>query len=75
MTTTVNTGAVLEARDLKKHFPVTKGVLISKTTGWIKAVDGISFSIQPGETLGIVCLLYTSPSPRDLSTSRMPSSA
>lgn len=54
MTTTVNTGAVLEARDLKKHFPVTKGVLISKTTGWIKAVDGISFSIQPGETLGIV---------------------
>ena len=54
MTTTVNTGAVLEARELKKHFPVTKGVLISKTTGWIKAVDGISFSIQPGETLGIV---------------------
>ena len=54
MTTTVNTGAVLEARDLKKHFPVTKGVLISKTTGWIKAVDGISFSIKPGETLGIV---------------------
>ena len=54
MTTTTHTGAVLEARDLKKHFPVTKGVLISKTTGWIKAVDGISFSIQPGETLGIV---------------------
>ena len=54
MTTTAHTGAVLEARDLKKHFPVTKGVLISKTTGWIKAVDGISFSIQPGETLGIV---------------------
>ena len=54
MTTRVNTGAILEARDLKKHFPVTKGVLISKITGWIKAVDGISFSIQPGETLGIV---------------------
>ena len=53
MTTSV-TGAVLEARDLKKHFPVTKGVLISKVTGWIKAVDGVSFSIQPGETLGIV---------------------
>ena len=45
---------LLEARDLKKHFPVTKGLLISKITGWIKAVDGLSFQIRAGETLGIV---------------------
>ena len=45
---------LLEARNLKKHFPVTRGVLISRTTGWIKAVDGLSFHIRVGETLGIV---------------------
>ena len=45
---------VLEARDLKKYFPVTKGILISKVTGYIKAVDGISFTLHPGETLGLV---------------------
>ena len=45
---------LLEARDLKKWFPVTKGLLISRTTGWIKAVDGLSFQIRAGETLGIV---------------------
>ena len=45
---------VLEARGLKKYFPVTKGILIMKTTGYIKAVDGISFEVREGETLGIV---------------------
>ena len=45
---------VLEARGLKKHFPVTKGLLLSKVTGWIKAVDGVSFEVREGETLGIV---------------------
>ena len=49
------TGQVmLEAVNLKKHFPVTKGLLISKITGYIKAVDGISFQLRAGETLGIV---------------------
>ena len=49
------TGQVLlEAQNLKKYFPVTKGLLISKVTGHIKAVDGISFQIRAGETLGIV---------------------
>ncbi len=45
---------LLEARDLKKHFPVTKGLLFSKTTGYLRAVDGVSFELKAGETLGIV---------------------
>ena len=53
--TTEETGQIiLEAKDLKKYFPVTKGILISKTTGYIKAVDGVSFELKVGETLGIV---------------------
>ncbi len=58
MTTTAegssNNQVVLEARNLKKHFPVTKGLLFSKITGWIKAVDGVSFEVRVGETLGLV---------------------
>ena len=45
---------LLEARDLKKYFPVTKGLLFAKTTGYIRAVDGVSFQLRTGETLGIV---------------------
>ena len=46
--------ALLEVRDLKKYFPVTSGFLLGRTQGWVKAVDGVSFAISPGETLGIV---------------------
>ena len=53
-TSSSSDGALLEAVDLKKYFPVTKGLLFSKTTGHIKAVDGVSFQLHPGETLGIV---------------------
>lgn len=45
---------LLEAKNLKKYFPVTKGLLFSRTIGHIKAVDDISFALRAGETLGVV---------------------
>ena len=45
---------LLELRDVKKHFPVTKGLLLQKTVGLVKAVDGVSYAIGDGETLGLV---------------------
>jgi oligopeptide/dipeptide ABC transporter ATP-binding protein len=44
---------LLEVRDLQKHFPVG-GSLFNRTRGLVKAVDGISFTIKAGETLGLV---------------------
>lgn len=44
---------ILSVRDLKKYFPIKAGVL-QKTVGHVKAVDGVSFDIVKGETLGIV---------------------
>jgi oligopeptide transport system ATP-binding protein len=45
---------LLEARDLTKHFPVTKGLIFSRQIGAVMAVDGISFTINKGETFGLV---------------------
>jgi ABC-type oligopeptide transport system ATPase subunit len=45
---------ILRADGLTKHFPVTQGLLWMSVVGWVKAVDGISFAVQPGETLAIV---------------------
>jgi len=45
---------LLEGRGLKKHFPITKGLLFAKPVGWLKAVDGVDFSIRQGETFGLV---------------------
>ncbi len=45
---------ILEVRDLKVHFPVTKGAVLRRTIGHVKAVDGVSFSIAKGEVLGLV---------------------
>ncbi|HSE80374.1 MAG TPA: ATP-binding cassette domain-containing protein [Gaiellaceae bacterium] len=47
-------GALLTVTDLRKHFPVRKGILWEKTVGYVKAVDGVSFSIPAGKTLGLV---------------------
>ncbi|MDM8569276.1 ABC transporter ATP-binding protein [Thiotrichales bacterium HSG1] len=44
---------VISTQNLKKYFPVRSGFL-SKVTGWVKAVDDISFEVYPGETLGLV---------------------
>jgi oligopeptide/dipeptide ABC transporter ATP-binding protein len=46
--------ALLAVNDLKKHFPILSGVLIQRRVGAVKAVDGISFSVGAGETLGLV---------------------
>ena len=37
---------ILRAQGLTKHFPVTQGLLWTKVVGWVKAVDGISFSVR-----------------------------
>jgi oligopeptide transport system ATP-binding protein len=47
-------GTLLTVTDLEKHFPVRKGILWEKTVGYVKAVDGVSFSIPEGKTLGLV---------------------
>jgi peptide/nickel transport system ATP-binding protein len=44
---------LLKVKDLEVHFPIKSG-LFGKTTGYVKAVDGISFDVKPGETLGLV---------------------
>ncbi len=46
-------GPLLEVKGLSKHFPIRKG-LISRTVGTVRAVDGVSFTLQRGETLGLV---------------------
>ncbi len=45
--------SLLEVRELKMHFPIRNGAL-GQVTGYVKAVDGVSFSIRRGETLGLV---------------------
>ena len=47
-------GVIVQVRDLKMHFPITQGIVIQRKVGAIKAVDGITFDIIRGETLGLV---------------------
>ncbi|MGE0421547.1 MAG: ABC transporter ATP-binding protein [Reyranellaceae bacterium] len=53
-TTPVAADEILRVEDLKVHFPVMKGVVIQKQIATVKAVDGISFTLRRGETLGLV---------------------
>src|SRR5439155_10248053 len=46
--------SILGVRDLVKHFPVRVGVLFKHTIGHVRAVDGVSFDLYKGETLGVV---------------------
>ena len=47
-------GNLLEVKNLVKHFPITKGIIFSRQVGAVQAVDGVSFSVRRGETLGLV---------------------
>jgi len=53
LTATSAGGALLQVDNLVKHFPVRSGVL-QRVAAWVKAVDGVSFDIREGETLGLV---------------------
>jgi oligopeptide/dipeptide ABC transporter ATP-binding protein len=55
-TTPPNGGAepLMEVRDLVKHFPLTSGVIFQRKIGAVQAVDGVSFDVLRGETLGLV---------------------
>jgi oligopeptide transport system ATP-binding protein len=45
---------LLVVEDLKKHFPITRGIIFQKEIATVKAVDGVSFNVKQGETLGVV---------------------
>src|SRR5881396_1038854 len=45
---------LLVVEDLKKHFPVTRGIIFQRQIAAVKAVDGVSFTVREGETLGVV---------------------
>ena len=53
MNTETSTTPLLEVNDLKMHFPVKEGILL-RASKFNKAVDGVTFKIMPGETLGLV---------------------
>src|SRR5215469_15383511 len=52
--TLVATNTLVDVRDLKMHFPLTQGIIFQRVIGYVRAVDGISFSIERGKTLGLV---------------------
>jgi oligopeptide/dipeptide ABC transporter ATP-binding protein len=49
-----STDDLLVVEDLVKHFPVTRGIIFQKEVGAVKAVDGVTFNVKRGETLGVV---------------------
>src|SRR5215468_2019987 len=49
-----NKDTLLTVNDLVMHFPLTSGLIIQRTHGYVHAIDGVSFSIKRGTTLGLV---------------------
>ena len=49
-------GALVSVRNLKKYFPITRGIIFQREVGRVQAVDDISFDIYPGETSNWLCL-------------------
>ncbi len=54
MTQASDNDVLVQVKNLKMHFPITEGAFIPKVVGHVKAVDGVSFDIRRGETLGLV---------------------
>ena len=52
--TLVGSKTLVDVRDLKMHFPLTRGIIFQRVVGHVRAVDGVSFSIERGQTLGLV---------------------
>ena len=52
--TTTGDDVLLDVRDLVMHFPLTQGIIFQRKVGAVRAVDGVSFAIKRGETLGLV---------------------
>ena len=50
----VASNTLVDVRDLKMHFPLTRGIVMQRVVGYVRAVDGVSFSIERGKTLGLV---------------------
>src|SRR5687767_15958999 len=54
-TATMDSGSnLLEVSALKMHFPLTQGIIFQRQVGAVRAVDGIDFFVEKGETLGLV---------------------
>ena len=49
-----NGGGIIELENIRKYFPITKGVIMRRAMGQVKAVDGVSFRIREGETYSLV---------------------
>ena len=52
--TLVASQTLVDIRDLKMHFPLTRGIILRRVIGHVRAVDGVSFTIERGQTLGLV---------------------
>jgi oligopeptide transport system ATP-binding protein len=50
----VSAQTILQGAGLRKHFPVTRGLVFTRVNGWVKAVDDVSVTLQEGETVGLV---------------------